>query len=70
MSAVTNKRILPEEPTKVTTPPPRIDVIDLTTREVIHSVPLTNTSERYIERVMRGMLRNLREGLVLEEVLK
>ena len=70
MSALTNKRILPEAPTKTTTPPPRIDVIDLSTREVIHSVPLTNTSERYIERVMRGMLRNLREGLVLEEVLK
>lgn len=51
--------------------PPRIDVIDLKTKEVVHSVQLHNTSEWYIERVMAGMLRNLdTDKYVLEEVLK
>lgn len=51
-------------------PPPRIDVIDLSTRKVIGRVKLNNTSPGHVERVMLGMMRNLRDGLVLKEVLK
>jgi hypothetical protein len=51
-------------------PPPRIDVKVIGTDDVVYSVQLHNTNERHIERVMMGMLRNLRDGLVLKEVLK
>lgn len=52
-------------------PPPRIDVIDISTREVVHSVQLHSTSERGVERVMMGMLTNLdTDKFCLREVLK
>lgn len=51
-------------------PPPRIDVVLLATGEVIHSVALSYTGERYIKCVMLGMLRNLRDDCTLREVLK
>ena len=51
-------------------PPPRIDVVELTSGKVTHSVQLHSTSERTVERVMLGMLRNLdTEKYVLQEVL-
>jgi hypothetical protein len=29
------------------------------TREIVHSVELTSTNDRYVEQVMLGMLRNM-----------
>ncbi len=50
--------------------PPYINVIELETRKVIGRVKLNDANERRAERVMMGMMRNLRDGLVLEEVLE
>lgn len=36
-----------------------LHVRDLKTREIVGSVPLSNASPRYVERVMQGMLRNM-----------
>lgn len=51
--------------------PPRIDVIELATRKIVHSVQLHSTQDRYVERVMSGMLKQVdTERFVLEEVLR
>lgn len=38
---------------------PSIHIRRLTDREIVHSVPVHSTSERHVERVVSGMLRNL-----------
>ncbi len=54
-----------------TIPPPRIDVIELATSKVVRSIPLSNTQERYVQRVLAGLLRNMdTDRFVAEEVLK
>lgn len=36
-----------------------LEVVETKTGKVIKTVPLTNPTERYVERVMMGMLRNM-----------
>lgn len=61
----------PEEKKKQQIPPPRIDIIELATNEVVHSFPLKDTSDRHVERVMMGLLTNMdTERFVASEVLK
>jgi len=36
-----------------------LHIRDIVTRDIVHSVVLSNTSERYVERVLRGLLRNI-----------
>lgn len=49
-----------------------LEVVELATGEVIHTVPLTgDKSERFIEKVMMGMLRNMdTERFAVREKLK
>jgi hypothetical protein len=43
-----------------------IHVRHLETREIIHSVEVANSSERDVERILRGMLINLRDDCFLD----
>lgn len=57
------------EPTAIS--PPRIDIVELSTGAVVRSVKLSSTGERYVERVLMGLLRNMNtERFGAREVLK
>lgn len=50
--------------------PPRIDVVELATGQVVRSFPLASAHERHVERVLAGLLRNLdTERFAAREVL-
>lgn len=38
---------------------PRLEVVEMDTDKVVHVVPLKATDDRYVERVMSGLLRNM-----------
>jgi hypothetical protein len=49
---------------------PRIDIIELATGRVVKSIPLRQTDERYVERVLMGLLRQMdTERFAAREVL-
>lgn len=57
--------------TTETTQGPRLEVVELETNRVVHVVPLKHTDDRYVERVMMGMLRNMdTDRFCVREVLE
>lgn len=50
---------------------PRIEVVEIASGKVVHTIKLGQTSERYVERVLAGLLRNLdTERFFAREILK
>jgi hypothetical protein len=45
-----------------------LEYVDTTTREVVHRVKIKETtSDRELQRIMRGMMINMRDGLFIRD---
>ena len=50
---------------------PRIEVVEMATGKVVHTIPLSGTADRFVERVMLGLLAHLdRDVFCAREVLQ
>ena len=50
---------------------PRIEVVEMATGKVVHTIPLSSTADRYVESAMLGLLAHLdRDVFCAREVLQ